>query len=134
MFPFYLICKDTSRGTDLDMGKSSFPQGDLDPLRAHERISKTTNDIFFGNVSAKHVENYLFCNKVLCTGKKVTHYDTSNNIHIGMCVPENIHTPLPTEGFLLHPHPSGNSKSFSFPTPFPLGITVNPLRGRYIFP
>lgn len=32
------------------MGESSFPEGDMDPLRAHERISKTTNDIFYGNV------------------------------------------------------------------------------------
>lgn len=47
-YPSRLLA-DTSRGADLDMGKSSFPQGDLDPLRAHERISKTTNDIFFGN-------------------------------------------------------------------------------------
>ena len=31
------------------MGKSSFPEGDMDPLRAHERVSVTTNDIFFGN-------------------------------------------------------------------------------------
>lgn len=32
------------------MGKSSFPEGDMDPSRALERISRTTNDIFFGNV------------------------------------------------------------------------------------
>lgn len=31
------------------MGKSSFPEGDTDPLRAQERISVTTNDIFYGN-------------------------------------------------------------------------------------
>ena len=50
-FCFCLNVLDRNSGADLDMGKSSFPEGDMDPLRAHERISKTTNDIFFGNVS-----------------------------------------------------------------------------------
>ena len=40
---------DKSISANLDMGKSSFPEGDMDPLRAHERVSVTTNDIFFGN-------------------------------------------------------------------------------------
>lgn len=30
------------------MGKSSFPEGDMDPLRSHERVSVTTNDVFYG--------------------------------------------------------------------------------------
>jgi len=41
------------------MGESSFPEGDMDPLRAHERISKTTNDIFYGNV-CKNNSCWLF--------------------------------------------------------------------------
>lgn len=41
---------DKNTSANLDMGKSSFPEGDMDPARALERISRTTNDIFFGNV------------------------------------------------------------------------------------
>lgn len=40
---------DKNISASLDMGKSSFPEGDLDPLRSHERVSVTTNDVFFGN-------------------------------------------------------------------------------------
>lgn len=47
-YPSRLI-SDKSMSANLDMGKSSFPEGDMDPLRAHERVSVTTNDIFFGN-------------------------------------------------------------------------------------
>lgn len=43
------LMTDINSGTNLNMGESSFPEGDMDPLRAHERISKTTNDIFYGN-------------------------------------------------------------------------------------
>ena len=52
MFLFVLHA-DRNISANLDMGKSSFPEGDMDPLRAHERVSKTTNDVFFGNVSEK---------------------------------------------------------------------------------
>ena len=45
----YAFVLDKSISANLDMGKSSFPEGDMDPLRAHERVSVTTNDIFFGN-------------------------------------------------------------------------------------
>ena len=45
----YAFVVDKSISASLDMGKSSFPEGDMDPLRAHERVSVTTNDIFFGN-------------------------------------------------------------------------------------
>ena len=46
-----VIFADRSVGANLNMGKSSFPEGDLDPYRSHERISRTTNDYFYGNVS-----------------------------------------------------------------------------------
>ena len=46
-----VIFADRSAGANLNMGKSSFPEGDLDPYRSHERISRTTNDYFYGNVS-----------------------------------------------------------------------------------
>ena len=42
------------------MGKSSFPQGDMDPARALERISRTTNDIFFGNVRQLNINLTIF--------------------------------------------------------------------------
>ena len=42
------IATDKNLSSNLDMGKSSFPEGDRDPLRAHERVSVTTNDIFYG--------------------------------------------------------------------------------------
>lgn len=46
------------------MGKSSFPAGDMDPARALERISRTTNDIFFGNVRQLNESHYFFRNIV----------------------------------------------------------------------
>lgn len=42
------LATDRNMSANLDMGKSSFPEGDRDPLRAHERVSVTTNDIFYG--------------------------------------------------------------------------------------
>ena len=42
------------------MGKSSFPEGDMDPARALERISRTTNDIFFGNVRQSNINLTIF--------------------------------------------------------------------------
>lgn len=42
------------------MGKSSFPEGDMDPARALERISRTTNDIFFGNVRQLNINLTIF--------------------------------------------------------------------------
>lgn len=42
------VMTDKNLSSNLDMGKSSFPEGDRDPLRAHERVSVTTNDIFYG--------------------------------------------------------------------------------------
>lgn len=42
------------------MGKSSFPEGDMDPSRALERISRTTNDIFFGNVRQLNINLTIF--------------------------------------------------------------------------
>lgn len=43
-----MTATDRNMSANLDMGKSSFPEGDRDPLRAHERVSVTTNDIFYG--------------------------------------------------------------------------------------
>ena len=51
MFVCLFVFSERNNSANLDMGKSSFPEGDLDPLRSQERITKTTNDYFFGNVS-----------------------------------------------------------------------------------
>ncbi|EDO34290.1 predicted protein [Nematostella vectensis] len=45
---------DRSKAVNLSMGDSSFPQGDLDPMRSHERICRTTNDLFFGHPALGH--------------------------------------------------------------------------------
>ena len=47
------------------MGKSSFPQGDMDPGRALERISRTTNDIFFGNVRQLNINLTIFFRNIV---------------------------------------------------------------------
>ena len=51
---------DKDISANLDMGKSSFPEGDMDPARALERISRTTNDIFFGNVRQLNLNLTIF--------------------------------------------------------------------------
>ena len=47
------------------MGKSSFPEGDMDPARALERISRTTNDIFFGNVRQLNINLTIFFRNIV---------------------------------------------------------------------
>lgn len=56
---------DKNISANLDMGKSSFPQGDMDPGRALERISRTTNDIFFGNVRQLNINLTIFFRNIV---------------------------------------------------------------------
>ena len=70
---WYCGFSDKSNSANLDMGKSSFPEGDLDPLRSQERISKTTNDYFFGNVSNWHWLHCSMAGRVACEKYSTEH-------------------------------------------------------------